>query len=224
MFGSLALVSTGNTPGDFTLAGQYGAVGRFMVCIDIAVNVSDLPMTYLVKVTRKSTLVDPDLGSIPPDDEIFRTRHVQRRFWNASPLWVQTRELYSGVLKYAWTEIPTFPNLSFNAHYSSPFVRPGTWDSAPSVTPLSTDPSTDPADRYPSNEPIRVPADPVFFYCDLKAGQSLQFESSCYVDDPFRDDATTPYLDDTIPTTTDVSGSEVEQTFSGSVVAWMIRI
>lgn len=224
MFGSLALISSGTTPGDFTLAGQYGAVGRFMVCIEITPNEVNQPMTYLVKVIKESTLVDTILGSIPPDEEIFRTRHVQREFWTTSPMWVQNRDLYSGVLKYAWTSVPTFQNGSFNLHYSSPFVRPGTWASAPSVTALSTDPSTDPADRYGSADPIHTKPDPIYFYCDLVAGQSLRFESSCYRDDPFRDDASSVFLDDTIPTSTDISGSEVEQSFSGTVAAWMVRI
>lgn len=231
MLGQLQLISYQKTTlfvPNFVLVGQFNAIGLFLVGIEITGHASNAT-TYLTKVTRQSTLVDPDLGSIPPDEEVFRTRHVQRRFWSPSPMWVQYQVVSAGPTLgyYYWsnTASPTFPNGANNAHYSSPFVKPASWASSPSPTPLSTTPSTDPADRYAADfvNPLVQP-DPVFFVCELKEGQSLYFENKAYQDDPFRDDPTTPHLDDVIPTTTDASDSEIEITHDGSVLAWMVRI
>ena len=227
MIGTLQLITSNGGETIESISGQFDSVGTFLLCLNLTV--VEEATTYLIKVIRRSTLEDPDTLEIPDDEEIFRTRHVLRSFWNRTNMLVQVQN--PSTFLYSWSSSTPFPNLSNNLHYYSPFVKPATWNDN-SASPLGTTPSTDPDDRYdPSDSSRVVQPDPVFHVCDLKEGQYLRIETTCYRDDPYRDDASTPYLDDHIPATVegvppglDTSDSEVLVDFAGSLTAWLLRV
>lgn len=216
MLGELGLFSvpigtTGET-GFALLLPAHFSVGKFLVCFKL--NVLE-GYTYLTKAVRSDGV------------ELFRSRHVQREFWSGK-FWI---ELYTGG-PYTWYD-PSFgggvlgftPNAN-HLHYFDAFRKPQDWFTS-SATQMPAIPSTDPADRYAADSSIKVQPEPVFFLADLKDGESISLNTTCYRDDPFLS-GSSPTLSDTIPTTADASASEARYaadfSFLGTMQAWMLRI
>ena len=251
---SLTQTATGNnvlsdgSTGNFIYRGTFGPdgiwpLGQFLVFIKLPyLSSSSLVYTREAIVTKVSTEVDATLGSIPPDEVVFRTRHISRKHWAGQTYWerrttVGTMAPYT--INFAWVAgVPigaTQINVEARKRFYDPFV-PVLDVGTVSVT------SSDPAlpdnfldDELKSNvDGTRLShtghysTDPewVFFTTDLVRGQYLRFTSRLYEEQATRYSSgayTTPLLDDSVPST-GPSGSESEISGGFTYTATVVRV
>ena len=241
MVGELGLISEhvvigSASDGVLNLTPQYGSVGKFLVQLNLVVD-PDNAITYAINVTKQ-----------PGGTDVFRTRHVQRKFWSTvAPMWSYDSSYDSGADELTLFWKYTAPTAGVGHYtlyrYYSPFSKPlsnadtyvhtaylATYNPSPLYPPkddyLPLTPSNLDADQYSadgSGNPI-LKADPIFFFVDLADGEYIKIETKCYVEKPYRDG--TLLLDDTYPTGFAASDSEIETAYPGlgTVTAWMLRI
>lgn len=239
MIGMMGLISGGvatsssGTPGKFSASGELGSIGTFLVGIDL---VCSRAATYLTTVKRISTI---DYGSgVPSPEELFRNRHVVRPVWDQKSIWFAYDWTAIGAtIRYKWFNStgaglgsdflilwPT-KNTATDRWYADPFAKPQDWATydSTSLPPLTR--STVAADQYAPTDNL-IQQGPLFLVAELGAGQSLEFETKVFLDDPFKIDSANPTLTDTIPTDLLPSTSESEIAFpSGSTInAWLLKI
>ena len=237
--------SASATPGKFSASGELGAIGTFLVCIDLVCSRS---ATYLTTVKRISTI---DYGSgVPSPEEVFRNRHVVRPVWDAKSIWFAYDWTAIGAtIRYKWFNstgaglggdfLINWPtkNTPTDRWYADPFSKPQDWSTydSTSLPPLTR--STVAADQYlpadwiaaaglPGPTGYEIQPGPLFFIAELGEGQSLEFETKAFLDDPLKIDPTTPTLIDTIPTDLNPSSSEAEIALpDGTTInAWVLKI
>ena len=228
--------SLGETPGKFSASSELGSIGTFLVCIDL---VCSRAATYLTTVKRIST-IDYGTGITNPQ-EIFRNRHVIRPVWENRQGWFAFAATGTVPVRYRWLNFGDFlfgspyfrnfypdppdRNLPTGSWYADPFAKPENHATylETSFPPLTR--STVAADRYAPTENLIQPG-PLFLIARLDEGQSLEFETKVFLEDPFKINPTTPTLTDTIPGDLFPSSSETEIAFpSGSEMkAWMLKI
>lgn len=224
-------------PGKFSSSGELGAIGTFLVCIDLVCSRS---ATYLTTVKRISTI---DHGSgVPGPEELLRNRHVVRPVWDTKSIWFAYDWTAIGVTpQYKWLAsaglggdfLLNWPakNTATGSWYADPFAKPQDWSTydSTSLPPLTR--STIAADQYLPTDwygaaGYLIQPGPLFLIAELGEGQSLEFETKAFLDDPFKIDSANPTLTDTIPTDLNPSSSESEIALpDGTTInAWMLKI
>lgn len=239
--------SPGGPVGKFSASGELGSIGTFLVCIDLYCSRA---ATYLTTVNRISTI---DYGSgITGPQELFRNRHVLRPEWNLRTWWAYDWPFIPAAIRYKWAgggfgwlnigtlnyplnylRGPGSRNSATGSWYADPFAKPEDWATydSTSLPPLTR--STVVADRYAPTENLIQPG-PLFLIAKLGEGQSIEFETKVFLEDPFKISATTPTLIDTILGDLFPSSSETEIAFPGEtspglrdgseMKAWMLKI
>jgi hypothetical protein len=241
LFSGGAASSESLTPGKFSAAGELGSIGTFLVCIDL---VHLRSATYLTTVKRIST-IDHGAG-IPSPEELFRNRHVVRPVWDERSIWYAYDWTAIGAAtRYKWANGPggdflvTWPtkNTATDRWYADPFTKPQDWSTYDSTSLPPMTRSTVAEDKYLPADWItaaglgetfgyKIQPGPLFLIAELGEGQSLEFETKAFRDDPLKIDPTTPTLIDTIPTDLNPSASEAEIALpDGTTInAWMLKI
>lgn len=238
MIGMPGLINGGSatfateTPGKFSASGELGSIGTFLVGIDL---VCSRAATYLTTVKRISTI---DYGSgVPSPEELFRNRHVVRPVWDQKSTWYAYDWTANGVAtRYKWFSeagsgfdyrlvTDVFKNTPTDRWYADPFAKPQDWATYDSTSLPTLTRSTVAADRYTPTDNL-IQQGPLFLIAKLGAGQSLEFETKVFFENPFKIDSANPTLTDTIPTDLNPSSSESEIAFPiGSTInAWMLKI
>ena len=226
--------SSGATPGKFSASGELGSIGTFLVGIDLFCSRA---ATYLTTVKRISTI---DYGSgVPSPEELCRNRHVVRPVWDEKRVFFAYDWTAIGVAtRYKWIEgggalggqdylivWNAFKGTPTDRWYADPFAKPQDWSTYDSTSLPPMTRSTVAADQYAPTENL-IQQGPLFLIAELGAGQSLEFETKVFLDDPFKIDSANPTLTDTIPTDINPSTSESEIAFPiGSTInAWLLKI
>jgi hypothetical protein len=234
--GNLTL-SDGST-GNAILKGEFDAVGWFLFFLKIPANTAPTVVTREAIVTRISTEVDPDLGSIPTPFEVFRTRHIDRKRWGATTYWEQQLPV-SGqpphTFDFSWRAgAPVGSTEIANARerFFSPFVAPdpNTYREVRSVPDafsfLDGAPGTTSGLATTFSASYITDPELVFFPVELKQGQYLRITSRKYDEQAVTYTGTaytSPNLVDTVPTS-GPSVSEYEIAGGFPLEAWMFRV
>lgn len=182
--------------------------------------------TRELTVTLSSTEVDPSTGLIPADELVFRTRHIDRLRWEGSVFYedkASTGPFPPFTHSFRWLRFGYTPGPGTRKRFYDPFVSvldPGivnvvSADSTPD-TYLDAVRSDEPDREFDPSQYYTSEPDWSFFPVQLKPGQFLTANTRFYEEEPVSYDATageysTPFLDDSVPTT-GPSGSEVERT------------
>jgi hypothetical protein len=249
---SLTQTATGNnvlsdgSTGNFIYRGTFGTdgiwpLGQFLVFIKMPyLSSSTLVYTREAIVTKVSTEVDATLGSIPPDEVVFRTRHISRKHWAGQTVWERRVVTPSGIVfigDFTWApDVPIGSTQISEARkrFYDPFV-PVLADSDSQFYNLLSDVPDTLLDAIKSNvDGTRLShtghysTDPewVFFTTDLVRGQYLRFTSRLYEEQATRYSSgayTTPLLDDSVPST-GPSGSESEISGGFTYTATVVRV
>ena len=194
-------------------------------------------LTREIIVTRLSTEVDATTGSIPGPEEVFRTRHIEKKRWAMQNYWERQfqRPFTSYTFDFSWIAGLTTVSEA-RKRYSDPFLPPfeagvvtETQTVPDAYSILSATPTT--TDGRELDEQGRFNTDPewIFFPVVIQTGQSLRFELKKYDEQAVRHNGTYfdgPYLDDSVPAA-GPSGSEFPvSTFAGEVwfETWLLRV
>lgn len=250
---SLTQTATGNnvlsdgSTGNFIYRGTFGPdgiwpLGQFLVFIKLPyLSSSSLVYTREAIVTKVSTEVDATLGLIPPDEVVFRTRHISRKHWAGQTYWERRQVTASGGGfngSFEWLAgVPigaTQINVEARKRFYDPFV-PVLADSdtqfyatLPDVPDTLLDAIKSNVDGTRLSHTGHYSTDPewVFFTTDLLRGQYLRFTSRLYEEQATRFSSgayTTPLLDDSVPST-GPSGSESEISGGFTYTATVVRV
>jgi hypothetical protein len=212
-----------------------------------AASIPDRVYTRELTITRISTEVDPSTGTIPADEVVFRTRHIDRRQWGGGAYWERRTSTFNSFTliythSFRWVAGAPFGSTQINVESRKRFYDPfvpvldvGT------VSVTSSDPAI--PDTYLDDVKTDVDgqafasggyynADPewCFFPVEIKPGQSLQAVTRWYKESAVSYDATageytTPFLDDSVPNS-GPSGSEDEVSALATfdTVIYLLRI
>ncbi len=212
-----------------------------------AASVPDQVYARELTVTRISTEIDPSTGTIPADEVVFRTRHIDRRRWAGQTYWERRTSTFNSftlIYTHSFRWVAGAPvgstqiNVESRKRFYDPFVPVldvGT------VAVTSSDPATPDTylddvktdvdgQAFASNGYYNTDPEWCFFPVELKQGQSLEGVTRWYKESAVSYDATageytTPFLDDSVPSS-GPSGSEDEVSALSSfgTVIYLLRV
>lgn len=199
-------------------------------------------------ITRASTLVDPSIGTIPADEVVFRTRHIDRRRWGGNFFWERRSPHFANIpfpppstsTAFQWVAGAPIGATQINEarkRYYDPFLPFTPPAAVPEIIPnpapddyLSDAKNTVNGAAYEPEGYYNTDPEWCFFQVEMKEGQSLVGVNKMYVERAVTYDATagaysSPFLDDSIPNS-GPSGSEFEITdpWNFQVSAILLRI
>lgn len=211
---------------------ENGSVGMFLCFVKMPGAVILGPplrvFTRELTITLISTEVDPSTGTIPPDQVVFRTRHIDRFRWVGRVAYenkATTGFLPPYTHRFQWFDFSSsyIPGATTRKRFYDPFVNvlnPGFVDvSSPDFTPdtyFDAVKSNVAGNAFEPSQYYSAEPEWCFFAVEIKRGQSLTSSTRFYEESAVSYDATagaytTPFLDDSVPTT-GPSGSETERT------------
>jgi hypothetical protein len=211
---------------------EYGSVGLFLCFVKMQrAAIFGPPLRVFTReltITLVSTEVDPATGTIPPDQVVFRTRHIDRFRWVGRVAYedkTTTGFLPPYTHRFQWFDFSSayVPGVTTRKRFYDPFVNvlnPGIVDvSSPDFTPdtyFDAVKSNVAGNDFAPSQYYSAEPEWCFFPVELKPGQSLTSNTRVYEESAVSYDATAgaytaPFLDDSVPTT-GPSGSEIERT------------
>ena len=213
-----------------------------------AASIPDRVYTRELTITRISTEVDPSTGTIPADEVVFRTRHIDRRRWAPQTFWERRYAYFANIpfpppstsTAFRWiagAPLGATQISEARKRYYNPFVSVIPPANVPEIIAnpapddyLSDAQSDIDGQAFASNGYYNADPEWCLFPVEIKQGQSLIGATRWYRESAVSYDATageytTPFLDDSVPSS-GPSGSEDETSALSSfaTVIYLLRV